>query len=89
MPEAVWFKLRGHGWSVQHGIVALLGFGWWDVPDGLEQAAVVEPVNPFQCGKFDGFEVAPGSTPMDHFGLVKPVDCFCQSIVIGITDTAD
>ncbi|KAB2672661.1 hypothetical protein F9K77_04835 [Ochrobactrum sp. LMG 5442] len=27
MPEAVWLKLCGHGWRVQHGIVTFFGFG--------------------------------------------------------------
>ena len=54
--EAVWFKLRGHGDVVQHGIVSLFGFGRWDVSDGLQQSPMVEPVDPFERGKLDGFE---------------------------------
>lgn len=40
-------------------VVVLLGFGWWNVADGFQQAAVIDPVDPFQCGELDGFKVAP------------------------------
>ena len=47
-------KSRGHGWLIQHGVVALLGFGRRDVADGLQQPAIVEPVDPFERGELDG-----------------------------------
>ena len=43
-----------HGGLFHHGVVAFLGFGWRDVADGLEQAAVIEPVDPFERRVFDG-----------------------------------
>jgi len=47
--ETVWIKLCGHGWFVQHGVMSLLSFGWWNVYDGLQETPVVEPVSPFEC----------------------------------------
>jgi len=67
----------------------LLGFGWRDVPDGLQQPSVVEPVDPFKCGEFDGFEVSPRPSAMNDLGLVKAVDRFCESVVVRIADAAN
>lgn len=89
LPEAIWFKLSRHGGLLQHGVVALLGFGRRDVADGLQQPPIVEPVHPFQGRELDGLEAAPWSAPMDHLGLVKAVDGFGESIVIGIADAPD
>ena len=72
-----------------HGIVLLLSFGGWDVANGFEQPLVVEPVDPFERGVFDRFEVAPPPAPVDHLGLVKAIDRLGQSVVIAIADTAD
>jgi len=74
---------------LQHGVVALLGFGWWDVADGLQEPPVVEPVHPFQGRELDGLEAAPWPAPMDHFGLLETVDGFGESIVVGIADASD
>ena len=60
-----------------------------NVSDGLQKAAVVEPVDPFERGEFHGFEVAPWCSPMDDLGLLSTVDCFGESIVIGIADAPD
>ncbi len=64
LPEAISFKLCGHGWCVQHGVVSFFGLGWGDIPDGLQKATVVEPVDPFERGVFDGFERSPWSAPV-------------------------
>ena len=42
------------------GIVARLGFGGRDIADGLEEAPVVAPVDPFQGGKPARLGTAPG-----------------------------
>src|SRR6476619_1590892 len=60
-----------------------------DVSDGLQEPPVVEPVDPFQGRELDSLEAAPWPAPMDHLGLVETVDGFGESIVIGISDTAD
>jgi len=46
----------GHGWFFQHGVVALFGFGGRDVADGLQQPAIIEPVDPFARRELDGLE---------------------------------
>ena len=89
MPEAGWFESRHHSELIDLGIVVRLCFGGWNVADGLEQAAVVEPVDPFEGGHLDGFEVAPRAASMDHLGLVEAVDGLGQRVVVGIADTAD
>jgi len=35
-------------------IECLLSFSWGDVPDGVEQSAIVEPVEPFEGFPFNG-----------------------------------
>lgn len=50
---------------------------------------MIEPVDQFQRCELDGFEGSPGTTSVDHLGLVKTIDCFRQSIVIAVTDAAD
>ena len=44
------FESRRHVGLLRHGIVAFLGFGWRDVADGLQQPAMVEPVDTFERG---------------------------------------
>ena len=82
-------KLCGHGWLVQHGIVAFLGLGRRDIADRLQEPPVVEPVHPFQRRKHDGFERTPRSASMDDLGLVKPVDGLCESVVIAVANAPD
>jgi hypothetical protein len=92
LPEACWLELCGHG-EIVHGsgccVVTRLGFSEQDVADGLEQAPVIEPVDPFQCCELGGLEGTPGSPSVDHFGLVESVDGFGQRIVVAVTDTSD
>lgn len=73
----------------QHVVVALPGFGWRNVADGLQKPSVVEPVDPFEGSELDGLEATPWPAPVDHLGLVEAVDSFGESIVIGISDAAD
>ena len=69
-------KLRSHGELVHSYVVSLLGFGWRDVADRLEDAAVIEPVDPFESGVFHGFEGFPWPAPVDHLGLEQAVDIY-------------
>ena len=80
---------RGHGWLIQHGVVAFLGFRRRDVADGLQEPSVVEPIHPFPGRELDGLEAAPWPAPMDHLGLVETVDRFGESIVVAVADAAD
>jgi hypothetical protein len=89
LSEAIWFELCGGGSFVQHRVVSLFGFSWRHVADGLEQALVVEPVDPFQCRVFDGFEGSPRPPPTDDLGLVEAIDGLGQGVVITVADTAD
>lgn len=58
-------ELCSHGWRLQHGVVVCLGFGGWDVADGFQKSAVVEPVDRFQGGELNGLEVSPSPAPAD------------------------
>ena len=71
------------------GIVARFGLGGRDISDRLEQAAFVEPIDPFEGCELDGLEVAPWPTPMDEFGLVETVDRLGQRVVVGVADASD
>ena len=50
---------------------------------------MVEAVDPFERGKFDGLEGAPRPTPMDDLCLVEAVDGFGERIVKAVADDAD
>ena len=67
----------------------MFGFGRRDVADGLQQPAVVEPVDSFKGRVFHRFEGPPGSTAMDHLRLVEPTDRFGQSVVVAIVYAAN
>ena len=73
----------------QRGVVALLGLCRRYVANRLQEPSVVEPIDPFKGGELDSLEVSPWSAPVDHLGLVETVDGFGESIVVGISDTAD
>jgi hypothetical protein len=63
-------ECRRRGW-VPGSVVAVLVLRWWNVPDGLEEAAVVEPVDPLERRELDAVDVAPGTAPTNHLGLVQ------------------
>ena len=46
-------------------------FGGWDAAEVVEDASVVEPVDPFEGGKFEVVEAAPWSSVAGQFGLVR------------------
>ena len=54
------------------------------MPDGFEQAAVVEPIDPFERGVLDGFEIAPGAGASDHLGFEEAVDRLGKGVVVAI-----
>ena len=55
-------------------VVVLFKFRRWDLPVGLEEAAVVEPVDPFEGRVLEVVEAAPGAAVADELGLVEPDD---------------
>ena len=83
------FESRHHSELVGSCIEAGFRFCGRDVADGLEQAAVVEPVDPFEGGVFHGIEAAPGATAVDDLGLEQPVDRLGQGVVIAVANTSD
>jgi hypothetical protein len=87
--ETVWFKLCGHSWCVQHGVVLFFCLCRRDIPDWFQKTAVVEPIDPFEHGELHGFEVAPRSPSMDDLGLVKTIDRFGQSVVVTVANASD
>lgn len=74
---------------VKHGVVAFLCLGRWNVAEGLQQPAIVEPVDLGQRRELDGFEASPRPTPVNDLGLVEPVDRLGEGVVIAVADTAD
>ena len=62
--------------------------GRWDVTDGPQQPFVVEPIHPFERGELDLFQVAPGATLSDDFGLEQADDGFGQCVVVGVADAS-
>jgi hypothetical protein len=45
-----------------------------DVADGLQEPAVVEPVDPLQGGVLDLVDALPGAAAADQLGLVRADD---------------
>jgi len=81
--------LRGHGFSFQSCIEVGLSFCGRDVSDRLEEATVVEPVDPFEGCVFDGLEAAPRTAAVDDLRLEQAVDRLGQGIVIAVADASD
>jgi|UPI0004CE9CBD hypothetical protein len=61
-------------------------FGGRNGPDRLEQAAIVEPVDPFQRCVFHRLEAAPWTATIDDLGFEKPVDRLGQRLVMAVAD---
>ena len=63
------FESGCHGLTSDLGIVVRFGFSGRNIADRLEEAPVIEPVDPFQGGKLDCLDAPPGAAPADHLGL--------------------
>lgn len=70
-------------------IEAPFGFGWWDVSDRPEEAALVEPIHPFQGLPFYRVRRLPGPEAMDDLGLKQADDRLSERVIVAITDAAD
>ena len=71
------------------GIVACFSFGGRDIPDRFEQAAGIEPIDPFEGRELDGLERPPRAAPMDQLGFVEAVDRLGERVVVAVADAAD
>lgn len=60
-----------------------------DIPDGLQQSMVVEPVYPVQRGQFDGFPGFPGAASMNQLRFVQPVDSLGQGVVVAVATASN
>ena len=65
-------------------VVDLFELGRRDVAVGFEEAAVVEPVDPFEGGVFEVVEAAPGAAVADELCFVEPDDRLGESVVVGV-----
>jgi transposase len=74
-----WLESRCHGLLFQHCIIAFLGFGRRDVADGLQQSAIVEPVDPGQRRELDSLEAALWPMPVYDLGFVAGLRIFDRS----------
>ncbi len=63
------FDSGDHSQFVQLFIVPRLGLSGRNIANGLEEAAVVEPVHPFERGEFHCFCIPPRATTVDDLGL--------------------
>ena len=70
-------------------IIRSFSFCWWNVSDGFQQSAVVEPVNPLQRGILNGIQSPSWATMMDHLRFEQADDGFSQRIVVGVAGGAD
>jgi hypothetical protein len=68
------FEAGCHGLTGDLARVARLGFGGRDIADGLEEAPVVEPVDPFEGGERHRLGLAPGAATADHLSLEQAND---------------
>lgn len=69
-------SLCGDRHRIKLGVISGFGLGGRDVADPFEDAAVVEPIDPFECGVFDRLERTPGSARVDDFGFEQADDRF-------------
>jgi len=66
-------------------VVQVFELGGWDASEFVEQAPVVEPVDPLQGGELEVVEAPPWSLVPDEFGLVEPVDRLGERVVVAVT----
>ena len=74
--------------SSVHTVVERFEFGGRDVAAVLVEAAMVEPVHPFQGGDFDVFCCAPWPAGFDQLGFVEPVDRLGEGVVETVAGAA-
>lgn len=65
------------------------GPGRRDVADRLQQALVVEPIDPFEGLVLDGLAGLPRAEPVDDLGLEQSDHALGEGIVMAVADAAD
>ena len=83
------FESRRFGGLLDLRIITRFGLGRGNISDRLQQSPVVEPVDPFQRGELNLFNLTPRPQSPDHLGFVKTVDRLRESIVVGVSEAAD
>ena len=70
-------------------IVGPLGFRGWSMPEGLEKAAIVEPVDPLEGRELDVCQASPRSAPPVQFRLEEADDRLRQCVVVRVAGASD
>ena len=83
------FESGDHRQLVQLFVVTCFGLGRWDISDRLEEALVVEPVDPFEGSELHGFSVTPRSASVDHLRFEQTIDGLGQGVVVAVADATD
>jgi hypothetical protein len=83
------FELRRQCNLLQLGMVAFLGLGWRHIADRLEEATIVEPVDPLESGELDGFQQTPWAASTDELSLEQAMDGFGERVVVAIANASD
>src|SRR6056297_801920 len=63
--------------------------GGWQMADRTEQAEIIEPVDPAQCGVLDFTDRVPRALTLNDFGFVETDDRLGQRVVVGVAGRAD
>ena len=80
----------GHlGLTLLTSIPRLLVLRWRHVADGLEQPAVVEPVDPFERRVLDAVDVPPRASAANDLSLVQTVARLGERVVVRVADASD
>ena len=70
-------------------IVVILSLCRWNIPNRLKQSDVVETVHPLQGGQLQRFLGLPRCPAVYQLSFVKPVDRFCQGVVVAVAAAAN
>jgi len=71
------------------GVIARFRLSGRHVADRFEEAAVVEPVDPFEGSELDRLKALPWAKAVDDLGLVEAADGLREGVVLTVADAAD
>src|SRR6202034_3558684 len=78
-----------HGWGALISIVRSLELRRGNVPDGPEESALIEPVDPPQGRELDCIEAAPRPAAVNDLRLEQADDGLGQGVVVRVANAAD